>query len=305
MFYADGKLQYTVRVDSPNPLFAKHLQQAIGGVEGEIRVAMQYLFQAFSFRGPRRYRDLLLHTATEELAHIEMLCHAVALNLEGAKGPIKAGVGSKRPDIQTLLGGMLGRHYLSSGLGALPVNADGLPFDASHVYMSGNLAADMYTNVAAEASGRTLAARLHTMTDDPGMKDMLSFLIARDTMHQNQWLAVLEEQGGTDALPIPDTFPQTEENSDVDYAFVATNTADGPPPPDGRWARGRSIDGHGEFHTVAGRPIGGEPVLPTPTSELMDQQIQVAAGNGSPQLGSERPEQQGGGMIDKMKDRLS
>ena len=34
MFYTDGKLQYTVRVDSPNPLFGKMLQQAIGGVEG-------------------------------------------------------------------------------------------------------------------------------------------------------------------------------------------------------------------------------------------------------------------------------
>ena len=30
MFYTDGKLQYTVRVDSPNPLFAGQLQQAIG-----------------------------------------------------------------------------------------------------------------------------------------------------------------------------------------------------------------------------------------------------------------------------------
>jgi hypothetical protein len=25
-----------VRVDEPNPIFAKHLQQAIGGVEGEV-----------------------------------------------------------------------------------------------------------------------------------------------------------------------------------------------------------------------------------------------------------------------------
>lgn len=48
MFYRDGgKLQYEVRVDSPNPVFAKALQQAIGGVQGEIRVCLQYLFQAF------------------------------------------------------------------------------------------------------------------------------------------------------------------------------------------------------------------------------------------------------------------
>jgi Mn-containing catalase len=53
----------------------------------------------------------------------------------------------------------------------------------------------MRANVAAEAVGRTLATRLLEMTDDPGMKDLLKFLIARDTMHQQQWLAVLEELG--------------------------------------------------------------------------------------------------------------
>jgi Mn-containing catalase len=46
MFYTDYRLQFLVRVENPNPKFARALQQAIGGVEGEIRVAMQYLFQA-------------------------------------------------------------------------------------------------------------------------------------------------------------------------------------------------------------------------------------------------------------------
>ncbi len=31
------------------------MQQAIGGVEGEIRVMMQYLFQAWGSRGPKKY----------------------------------------------------------------------------------------------------------------------------------------------------------------------------------------------------------------------------------------------------------
>ena len=38
MFYHDSKLQYEVKVDRPDPMFAKMLQQAIGGIEGEIRV---------------------------------------------------------------------------------------------------------------------------------------------------------------------------------------------------------------------------------------------------------------------------
>src|SRR3954471_22608219 len=93
MFYHDGgKLQYPVRVYSPNPVFARALQQAIGGVEGEIRVCLQYMFQAFGSRGPAKYRDLLLNTATEEIGHIEMLATAVALNLEGAPLSIKEDV---------------------------------------------------------------------------------------------------------------------------------------------------------------------------------------------------------------------
>ncbi len=39
------------------------------------------------------------------------------------------------------------------------------------------------------------------------MKEMLSFLIARDTMHQNQWMAALEELGGASAFPIPNQPP--------------------------------------------------------------------------------------------------
>lgn len=84
MYYTDKKLQYPVRVEKPNPLYAKMLQQAIGGVEGEIRVCMQYFFQAWGCRGPVKYRDMLLNTATEEISHIEMLATAVALNLQNA-----------------------------------------------------------------------------------------------------------------------------------------------------------------------------------------------------------------------------
>lgn len=90
MFYHDRKLQYTVRVDRPNPHFAKMLQQAIGGVEGEIRVCLQYLFQAWCCRDHPKYRDMLMETGTEEISHIEMLATAAALNLEGAPTEAKS-----------------------------------------------------------------------------------------------------------------------------------------------------------------------------------------------------------------------
>jgi Mn-containing catalase len=244
MFYHDNKLQYPVRVDKPNPVFAKMLQQAIGGVEGEIRVMLQYLFQSFGARGPVKYRDMLMETGTEEIGHIQMLATAVALNLEGAPVHLQEEA-AMNPAVAAIIGGMDPRQYLSAGFSALAADANGVPFNGSHIYASGNIAADMYSNVAAEATGRVLACRLYEMTDDPGMKDMLSFLIARDTMHQQQWLAVIEELGGdTGTLPIPNSFPQTQEQQDYSYAFFSTGVNQ-IPTPEGRWTTGPSLDEKG------------------------------------------------------------
>lgn len=251
------------------------LQQAIGGSEGEIRVALQYLFQAWGARGPAKYKDMLLETGTEELAHIEMLATAVALNLEKAPSQMKDEMSKVNPLVGAVLGGSNVRHYLSSGMAAMAVDSNGVPFNGSWVVGTGNLAADMYANVMAESAGRLLATRLYEMTDDKGMKDMLSFLIARDTMHQNQWLAVIEELGGLEGVhPIPNSFPQEFENQDFNYAFVSTRN-DGTTPAQGRWTDGPSIDGKGKFKAVKAEPLGDEPELGPPAPEGYAQKEQM------------------------------
>ena len=262
MFFSTCRLQYPVRVDKPNPVFARGLQQAIGGVEGEIRAMMQYLFQSWGARGPMKYREMLLNTGTEEIGHVEMLSTAVALNLEGAPLSFQEEM-SKDPMAGAVLNGMNPRHILSTGLGATPENCNGVPFNASHVYASGNIVADMYANVAAEATGRALATRLYNMTDDAGIKDMLSFLIARDAMHQHQWLAVMEDLGGKEAtLPIQNSFPQSEEKGEFAYAFFV-HGVDGTVP-EGRWTTGPSLDGKGQFEAMISKPLGHVPELAPP-----------------------------------------
>ena len=295
MYFHDKRLQYPVTVSEPDPAFARALQQAIGGVEGEIRVCMQYFFQAWGNRAPTtKYRDMLLHTATEEIGHIEMLATAVALNLDKAPTHLQE-EGVKDAIVGAVMGGESPRHkiegaihknLLSAGMAAMPIDSDGVPFNMSNVYASGNLAADMTCNVAAEATGRVLAVRLYNMAHDEGMKKMLSFLIARDTMHQNQWKAVLEEIGGdTGAFPIPNSFPQEMEDRDFSYQFVAT-AADGSVP-QGRWTQGTSIDGKGEFGIFVHKAMGEEPVLgpAPPTSGAQAEQISTAKGLEPPTYG--------------------
>ncbi|MFL5899153.1 MAG: manganese catalase family protein [Solirubrobacterales bacterium] len=261
MFRHTKQLAYKVRVDEPNPIFAKMLQQAIGGVEGEIRVCLQYLFQGWGFRGPDRYKDMLLNTGTEEIGHIEMLATAVALNLEGAPAKLQAEIAGQNGAVEAVLGGQDPRHVLSAGLAAMPADANGNPFNGSWVVATGNVGSDMHANVHAEASGRLLATRLYEMTDDPGMKDMLSFLIARDTMHQNQWMAVLEEQRGM-GMPVPPDFPQEQEKQEFAYEFFVHS--DGEVPKDARWTHGSSVDSHGHFGVREAEPMGDVPKLAPP-----------------------------------------
>lgn len=299
MFYHDNSLQYTVRVDNPNPMFAKMLQQAIGGVEGEIRVAMQYLFQAWATDDPK-YRTMLLDTGTEELAHIEMLSTAVTMNLRGAPDAVQETVGQMNPMTAAMQAGMSPRHFLSAGMNAMPVNSDGVPFDMSHIYATGNLAADMYANVTAESGGRVLACRLYEITDDPGMKDMLSFLIARDTMHQNQWLAVLDELGGMDNVhPIPNSFDRDLEKQEFSYQFISTGI-DGDVSSGGRWTTGRSIDGRGNFSQVRGQPHGQTPSPdPQPIQAFQDARVMQRLGVKPEHGGQDK------GVMDRLADTFS
>jgi Mn-containing catalase len=264
MFFHEPELQYEVTVEEPDPQFAKELQQAIGGVEGEMRVALQYLFQAWATPAEHEeYRKLLMETATEELGHIEMLATAVTKNLRNASE-------SEREDaaqddaMRMMMAGQSPRQILSAGESAMPVDSNGFPFNGNYVAASGNLAADMYANVMAESTGRLLATRLWERTDDPGMKDMLEYLVARDTMHQNQWLAALETLD--EPVPVPASFPQDKENQEFNYAFMSTRREEREDP-DMPWTQGESVDGHGEFSFVQ-QNSDGKGSAPSPDSSV-------------------------------------
>ncbi len=251
---------------------------------------MQYFFQAWGCREPVKYRDMLLNTATEEISHIEMLATAVALNLEKAPVAIQEEAAAANPMVNAILGGMDARQVLSTGLAALPSDANGVPFNMSHIYASGNLAADIYCNVVAEATGRALAVRLYNMTDDPGMKDMLSFNIARYTMHQQQWLAVLEELGPSH-LPVPNSFSQANEKSDFAYNFFITTTDGVGNQANQPWSSGPAPDGKGQFTTFIAKPLGDVPDLGFARPDIFGQKEQAI---GSPT-----------GLVEKGKDVLS
>jgi Mn-containing catalase len=44
MFFRQNRLQYHAKPDRPDPVYAKQLQEVLGGQWGEISVMMTYLF---------------------------------------------------------------------------------------------------------------------------------------------------------------------------------------------------------------------------------------------------------------------
>lgn len=247
MFFHVKELQYHAKPERPDPLFAKQLQEVLGGQFGEISVALQYLFQGWNTRGDGKYRDLLMDTGTEELAHIEMLATMIARLLDGAPvGDLEKA--AQDPIIGAILGGMNPQHVIVSGLGAMPADSVGNRWTADYIIASGNLLADFRANLNAESQGRLQVVRLYESTSDRGVKDMLSWLIARDTMHQNQWIAAIAELEAKENIVVPSSFPRQLEKQEVSY--VLFNFSQGDQSAKGRWASGPSMDGLGQFQYV-------------------------------------------------------
>ena len=152
-----------------------------------------------------------------------------------------------------IMSGMNPQHVIVAGSGPRPVDSSGNLWNAGFMTASGNLLADFRFNLTAESQGRLQVCRLYNMTNDTGVRDMLAFLIARDTMHQNQWLAAIREleEDGLEMSPCPSNFPQNLEKSEVAYQFL--NHSEGTESQQGRWAQGPAPDGKGTF-TYVDRP---------------------------------------------------
>lgn len=278
MFFNVKELQYHAKPERPDPVFARKLQEVLGGQFGEITVAMQYLFQGWNIRGDGKYKDLLMDTGTEELAHIEMLATMIARLLDGA--PVtdleKA---AKDPVINAILGGTNPQFAIVSGLGAMPSDSQGYPWNAKYTIASGNLLADFRANLNAESQGRLQVARLYEQTNDRGVKDMLSWLLARDTMHQNQWIAAIKELEELEGVVVPSTFPREWEKREVSH--VLFNFSRGNESATGRWAHGPSMDGCGTFQYVeCPQPLAPKPVLPPAPPYLFNTPPGVVSGKG-------------------------
>ena len=78
MFKHEKKLLHNVEVERPNPQYAVLLQEQLGGGNGELKAAMQYMSQSFRIKD-KAIKDLFMDIAAEELSHMEMVATTISL----------------------------------------------------------------------------------------------------------------------------------------------------------------------------------------------------------------------------------
>jgi Mn-containing catalase len=230
MFLHNKTLQYTVRVSEPNPALASLILEQFGGPDGELAAAMRYFTQGLSEEDPGR-KDLLLDIATEELSHLEIVGSIVAMLNKGAKAQLSEAA-MKEAELYLAInaGGNSHTQSILYGGGPALTNSSGVPWSGAYVDSRGDPAVDLRSNIAAESRAKIVYERLINITDDPGIKDALGFLMTREVAHQKSFEKAL--------YAIKDNFPPGKLPGLTPFADMYVNTSQGLGDVEGPWNTG-------------------------------------------------------------------
>lgn len=155
-----------IKVENPDPRVAQLILNQYGGEDSEASAFGNYLTQRFN-TNRREIVDLLTDIGTEELGHWEMVAELVRQNGAGMKW----------------------------------ASASGSPYTAAATGVTANIITCLWTDVGAELRARDLYLRLLNQTTDPGTRDALVFLAAREEAHAVSFLRAIEELQGFTGLP--------------------------------------------------------------------------------------------------------
>ncbi|MNE10728.1 Manganese catalase [compost metagenome] len=159
---------------------------------------------------------MLLDIATEELSHLEIIGTLVGMLNKGAKGELAEGTETEAELYRSLTANGNDSHITSLLYGGGPAltNSAGVPWTAAYVDTIGEPTADLRSNIAAEARAKIIYERLINVTDDPGVKDALAFLMTREAAHQMSFEKAL--QSIRNNFP-PGKLPPVEEYTNKYY----------------------------------------------------------------------------------------
>lgn len=169
MFVYEKKLQYPVRIKTPNPALAKFIVSQYGGPDGELGASMRYLSQRYSMPWPE-LKAVLTDIGTEELGHLEMvgtILHQLTRNMTMEQ--------VKESGFDT--------YFVDHTAGVYAQAAGGWPYNAATFAVKGDVIADLTEDMGAEQKARVTYDNILRMADDPDVIDVIRFLREREVVH--------------------------------------------------------------------------------------------------------------------------
>ena len=179
MFKHEKQLFHPVAVERPNPQYAVLLQEQLGGANGELKAALQYMSQSFRIKDAA-IKDLFLDIAAEELGHLEMIGQTI--NLLNGHDVNAAAVPAG--EIQT---------HVLNGLNPGLVNASGYSWTSDYVSVTGDLVADILSNIASEQRAKVVYEYLYRQINDKKVRETIDFLLNREEAHNAMFREAFEK----------------------------------------------------------------------------------------------------------------
>lgn len=169
MWTYEKKLQYPVRIKTPNAKTAKYIISQLGGPDGELAASLRYMNQRYSMKLDK-VKGVLTDISTEELAHVEVISSIVYQLTQGLT-PEQI----KEAGFDT--------YFVDHTLGVYPQSAAGVPFTAAYFQSKGDPITDLTEDLAAEQKARTTYDNILRLCDDPDVRDPIKFLRQREIVH--------------------------------------------------------------------------------------------------------------------------
>ncbi len=263
MFMHNKRLQYTVRVSETNPRLATMMMEQFGGADGELAAAMRYFTQGLGEDDAGR-KDMLLDIATEELSHLEVIGSIVTMLNKGVKAQLAEGQ-MKEAELYQMIGatGTTAKEALLFGGGPALCDSAGVPWTAAYIDTRGEPTVDLRSNIAAEARAKIVYERLINITDDPGIKEALGFLMTREVAHQKSFEKAL--------YAIENNFPSGKLPGVERFANMYVNTSQGEGDATGPWNSGAEWDRIDDLEQVM--PVDGGDGMATVKLDSKDKRV--------------------------------
>lgn len=177
MWLYEKKLQYPVKIKTPNQNTAQIIISQLGGPDGEIGASLRYLNQRYSMPN-RQVAGILTDVGTEELAHMEMVA-AILYQL------------TRDIPEEKIKDTPFATYFVDHTTGVYPVAASGYPYNAGSFAVKGDPLADLHEDLAAEQKARVTYDNILRLVDDPDVRDPIKFLREREVVHYQRFASGL------------------------------------------------------------------------------------------------------------------